>query len=320
MNKEKIIILFVLLIIPINVFAFEWPDFSIGTGGGGLIGYTFTRYTLKAGDAKSTQDMDRFNLGAFVFADFTYAELSLSYKFMRNSYREKMVIEGGDPVLTTGTGQEMSLGISLLAKYPFKINNKFTWFPLLGFEYEIALQQLRKPNDGLYEGYVVDRTDGRLMEDWDKDGNPYPLSAWNSWNIILGAGTDYYLTQNLFLRGEFLFGFRLPTGYELGALDMIKGTLGSAKLGGINGSPTIKIAIGYRFNIPSRKQRAKSSEQQTVSSEEVTTEYVEEIEEEELVEEVIEFEEEETETTEQEVEIEETEDIEEIEEASNYTN
>jgi hypothetical protein len=137
------------------------------------------------------------------------------------------------------------LGISLLGKYPFSLNEKWSVFPLLGAEFLIALVERRQP-DG---DRVYDRTDGSLPSDMGKDENPYPLSAWNSLLIKIGAGADYTLTQSLFLRGEFLYNIRLQTGYETGAVEMVKAVLKvpSPKLSGLTSGPSIRIALGYRL-------------------------------------------------------------------------
>jgi hypothetical protein len=83
----------------------------------------------------------------------------------------------------------------------------------------------------------------------DKDGDPYPLSAWNSLLIKIGAGADYTLTRSLFLRGEFFYNIRLQTGYETGAVEMAKTMLKvpSPNLSGLTSGPSIRIALGYRL-------------------------------------------------------------------------
>jgi hypothetical protein len=47
-----------LVLLPKNAVA---VDFSLSAGGGGLLGYTFTRYTLEGGNVTSTQSMDRLD-------------------------------------------------------------------------------------------------------------------------------------------------------------------------------------------------------------------------------------------------------------------
>ena len=239
---KKSILAAVFIILSGGIFA---VDYSIG--GGGLAGYTFTRYTMKGGDALSVQNMDRLNFAGFLFFDATYGELSVLIQGGNNSYTEKMSSGTYEMPEGAGTGSETSLGISLLGKYPFGINERITWFPMFGVEYQIALMQRRKP-DGSSE-YNRSKGKGVSATDVDVDGNSYPLSAWNSLWIDVGAGLDYTIAGPLFLRTELLFGFRLPTGYEMGALEMAKKTLNvdKPKLAGLTGGPSLKIAVGYRL-------------------------------------------------------------------------
>jgi len=244
--KKIILSLFAILFfiaLPINIFA---VDFSFSVGGGGLVGYTFSRYTLGGTDIDSNQSMDRFNYGGFIFLDATYVEFCVMYQANNNSYKETMTYSGIPLSDSEGTGTEASIGFSLLGKYPFKINKKFTLFPMVGIEYQIALVQIRHPKGDLSD---YDRSEGKLPEDMDKNGDPYPLSAWNSFWIDIGAGLDFYLTDSLFLRGELLFGIRLPTDYEMGALETIKKLLNVSDptMAGLTGSPNFKLSIGYRF-------------------------------------------------------------------------
>lgn len=245
MKKYILLMLTALLFVclPNNIFA---ADFSVSGGVGGLLGYTFTRYTLEGENLYSTQSMDRLDYAGFLFFDATYAEFSVMIQGGKNSYKENMVNYDISLADTKGTGSETSLGFSLLGKYPFTINKKFTWFPAFGIEYQIALTQRRHPS----EDFVYDRSKGQLPEDRDKDDKPYPISAWNSFWIDVGAGFDFNITSKLFLRSELLFGFRLPTSYELGALERVKKppmNVKDPKLKGLTGGPELKIGIGYHF-------------------------------------------------------------------------
>jgi opacity protein-like surface antigen len=219
-------------------------DLSLSTGGGVLLGYTFTRYTLEGdtseGKVKSVQSMDRFDFGGFVFADTPYAEASVSLQSGSGPYRETM-----RDIDLQGMQYETALGLSLMGKYPFALNERWSLFPMAGVEYLIAFVERRQP-DG---GRVVDRTGGTLPSDTDKDGNAYPLSAWNALLIKIGAGADCTLNRFIFLRGELLYGFRLQTEYETGALEMAKDMLkiSSPQYYGLTSGPNLKIAVGYRF-------------------------------------------------------------------------
>jgi opacity protein-like surface antigen len=219
-------------------------DLSLSTGGGVLLGCTFTRYTLEGdastGKVKSVQSLDRFDFGGFVFADTPYAEASVSLQSGSGSYRETM-----GSVDFAGMQYETALGISLMGKYPFTLNERWSLFPMAGVEYLMAFVERRRP-DG---SRVVDRTAGALPSDMDKNGNAYPLSAWNALLIKIGAGADCSLTRSIFLRGELLYGFRLQTVYETGALEMAKKMLNisSPRYYGLTSGPNLKIAVGYRF-------------------------------------------------------------------------
>jgi len=223
-----------------NIFAL---DFS--AGGGALTGYTFSRYTLEADNAESKQTMDRFNYGGFLFFDAVFVQLSVMIIGGNSAYSENMTHDNSPLPGGEGRGSELNLGFSLMGKFPFSLNEKISVFPMLGAEYQIALIQRRQP-DG---DFVYDRAKGELAEDRDKNDDPYPLYAWNSWWINIGAGLDYFITDSFFLRGESIFGFRLPTKYEMGALEKLEYLMNitNPKLKGLTGSPIIKISAGYRF-------------------------------------------------------------------------
>jgi len=219
----------------------------LSAGGGGLLGYTFTRYTLEGGPALSTQSMDRLNYGGWLFFDATYGEVSILFQGGSNTYAETMDYGANSLSNGKGKGTETSMGFSLMGKYPFKVNDIITWFPLLGVEYQIAISQKREPEGA---EYVYDRAKGYLPEDRDKNGKPFPISAWNSWWIDVGAGLDYDIAGPFFIRGELIFGFRLMTDYETGALEALRNPpmeINNPKLTGLTGGPTLKISVGYYF-------------------------------------------------------------------------
>jgi hypothetical protein len=230
--------------------------FPLSAGAGSLLGYTFTRYTMEAkagsnGQMISVQTMDRFDYGGFLFFDATYAEFAVSIRGGQNAYRETMDTQYEDRPWTTvtddkGTGSEVMIGFSLLGKYPFRVTEKITWFPLVGVGYQIATLEQRTPQGDI----VHDRTAGELPADLDKDGNPFALWAWNCFTIDLGAGFDYQLRGRLFLRNELIFSFRLQTPYETGALEMTKEKFRASdvSVGGLTGGPALRTSVGYRLS------------------------------------------------------------------------
>lgn len=232
----------------------------LSAGAGALVGYTFTRYTMEAkgsldtaidGNIELNQTMDRFNYGGFLFFDATYGEFAVSIRGGQNAYREIMDqrLEGRSWTTVTddkGAGSEIMIGFSLLGKYPFRMSEKITWFPLIGIEYQMAILEQRTPQGDT----VHDRTAGELAADLDKDGNPYALWAWNCFTIDLGAGFDYQLKGHFFLRNELLFSFRLQTPYETGALEMTKKKFRASDVSvmGLTGGPTLRTSVGYRLS------------------------------------------------------------------------
>ena len=248
--RKQICMLFLFLAGTIFIFA---TDFSVSVGGGAYAGGLFTRYTLTAdgsfgGNAvnvEAIQEVNQFNFGAFIFLDATWAVLSVGIQYGLNNYMEDMVFDtaSGLGMLTSGRGSETMLVLGLLGKYPFRLNEQLTIFPMAGLEYQIALAQYREP-----EGRVrYNRTDG--IRESDVNGNPYKLSVWNSLFVDIGAGLDFGLSSSLILRTELLYGFRLRTPYELDALNKTKTAVNAPnlKLGGLTSGPTLRVSAGWRF-------------------------------------------------------------------------
>jgi opacity protein-like surface antigen len=235
--------------------ASQAADFSLSGGTGGFIGRLFTRYTLEAdgqisGDSVSVvsnQEVNESNFGGFLFFDATWVEFSLGIQGGFNTYAETTFAESSKQTEidenNTGTGSERMFVMALLGKYPFKLHEKFTLFPLAGIEYQITLLEYRKPAD-LYQ---YDRTDGVI--EFDINNNAYGLSAWNSLFIDIGAGLDYSLILPLYIRTEFIYAFRLQTRYEADALEKVKKLVSAPDphFGGLTSGPTLKVSVGYRL-------------------------------------------------------------------------
>ncbi|MDR2786040.1 MAG: hypothetical protein LBB83_09020 [Treponema sp.] len=108
--------------------------------------------------------------GGFAFLDATFAELSVGYAYGRTTIRTET---GGQ---TTKDSDTLSvLDVDLLGKYPINLG-RISLFPLFGVNYQHAFS----PDDE------------------------------NIWRIRFGGGMDYKFTEKLYLRGQALFGVRLP--------------------------------------------------------------------------------------------------------------
>ena len=97
---KKTVFVLIALLLSQHVYT---SDFSLSAGAGGLLGYTFTRYTLEGGSITSTQSMDRFNYAGFVFFDATYGIFSLAIQGGNNSYAENMIYDEAAFADQTGT-------------------------------------------------------------------------------------------------------------------------------------------------------------------------------------------------------------------------
>lgn len=243
---------FLVLLIAVGTITAFGGEFYLSAGAGCLSGAFFTRYTLSASGVvqaapikiEASQETNQVNYGFFAFIDATYALLSVFYQNGLYTYTETADISAfSNNILQSGKGRESVVGISLLGKYPFTINERLIVFPLLGMDYQISLIQKRTQPDG----FMYNRTDG--LREQDKDGNAYRLDDWNSLWVNIGGGLDYILTGNFFLRGELLYGFRLMTPYETKNLDLMKSQANDPKpkLGGLTSGPSLRLCAGYCF-------------------------------------------------------------------------
>jgi hypothetical protein len=108
--------------------------------------------------------------GGYAFIDATFAELSAGYSAGRTTV---MTETGGKK--TRDSNNFGVLDVSLLGKYPVALG-KVSLFPMFGASYHHVFS----PEDE------------------------------NIWRIQFGGGMDYKLTEKLYLRGQALFGVRLP--------------------------------------------------------------------------------------------------------------
>jgi hypothetical protein len=234
-----------------GVTAVFGSEFSFSVGTGGLLGGLFTRYTMDAdGMASGTRiqmsavdTMDQFNYGFFAFFDATYGVFSVLYQNGANTYSQTADIKGLFGTSSSGRGWESVLGFSLLGKYPFRLGDRLTVFPLLGMDYYVALYEKRAQPDG----YVYDRNDS--VREVHKNRETFRLSDWNSFWVNLGGGLDFALTQRFFIRANLLYGFRLMTSHETKNLERVKFETGDSdpNKGGLTSGPSLRLCAGYRF-------------------------------------------------------------------------
>jgi hypothetical protein len=131
--------------------------------------------------------------GGFAFLDAAFVELSVGFAYGRTTVRTE---SGGQ---TTKDSDALSvLDVDLLGKYPVNLG-RISLFPLFGVNYQRAFSP----------------------------GNE------NIWRLRFGGGMDYKFTEKLYLRGQALFGVRLPWEHDDG-LDLYA-------------DYRTRLAIGYTF-------------------------------------------------------------------------
>ena len=199
MNKKITFILTALMLLGIRGIPISAQDFSLSAGGGLTIGNSF--YSERSKTSSYSYKRNELGIGSFGFFDATYAELNVGYKF------EFMFGDGEGDYEEAIRG---SINIGLLGKYPFDMGY-FALYPLLGVQYMIVMS-------------------------YDDDFED--LSDFNALWIMAGGGGDYLFSDALFLRGQFLWGFKMNNerekSYSYASTYLTHG-------------PSIKIALGYRF-------------------------------------------------------------------------
>jgi len=193
--------------------------FANDFGGGAVASY---------GNNEVKVQMPNTGFGTYAFVDVEYLELSLGLFWARGEMSTK-ASSGGLTIMdeTMGTLSFSSVYLGLLGKYPIPITNFITVFPLFGMEYNLV-------------------TSGKMKE----DGVSYDLSDATDLSALwfkAGAGMDYSINGDIFLRITALYGVRLANKAEKDTVDGLAYQFGSGfdiktRLGhGL----TIKAAIGF---------------------------------------------------------------------------
>jgi len=226
------------------------PEFGLSAGAGGILGGHFTRYRLQADGnnmaINANQNINQFEYGIFAFFDATFATIGIIFQGGASRFNEPARDGFGDPVSLpnlseSGQGWEAVLGFSILGRFPFRLSDRFTVFPLLGMDYHISLMQRRTDE----QGRVYSRDDGQEMY----LGGAFSLSDWNAFFVRIGGGVEFDLTERFFLRGDLLYGIRLMTSYERKNLEFMEALSDdpSPTLGGLSSGPSVRFSVGWRL-------------------------------------------------------------------------
>jgi hypothetical protein len=229
--SKKIFCFLVLLAAAAAVFA---ADFGISVGGGPLIGGNFTKSETDPANiyvAKMALNYETtaFVVGAFVFVDATYAELSAAYfaEIGKVTGITNIVSESQLATMPNGTFSQSDVDylshvfiVDLLGKYPFVLNDQFTVFPALGVGVKFPFA-------------------GNVNSDKEHDV---------TWGVVAkaGAGLDFSLTQALFLRCEALFAYQFASDLDAKIPQSSQVIDFKFKSVGYNLGPQVKIGVGYK--------------------------------------------------------------------------
>jgi hypothetical protein len=184
----------------------EAPRINFSAGVGGMIDLGFSTYKSDI----ETNNEHFTNFGFFLFGDATYAELDLGISFGSHPY----------PLFgSTATDKVIFIDGELLGKYPFKLGEKISLFPLLGIKYQLALSSKTT-------------LDGQEETNTASDYSNFWLKA--------GGGIDYNITNTLYLRGEIVFGYKFNNAEEKNLASAVSGSIASF-------GPSVKIAVGYNL-------------------------------------------------------------------------
>jgi hypothetical protein len=211
----------------------------------------FNDYTYGSEKVSITNTTDSVLLGFDFFADVTkYAEVDIGMVFNPVGRLSGPYAEGPAPGIRS-TGIDTYLNVGVLGKYPFKIGDKFTLFPLLGVDYQLFLTA----SDG--QGAFWGRND-EYKDKRDTEGEPNPeaiLGYFDNLWIKVGVGGDFALSDRLFLRQELLWGACIReellnklTYYndKVAAVPEAPGG-GGADLEGFAHGLSYKLAVGYKI-------------------------------------------------------------------------
>jgi hypothetical protein len=224
---KKMIAGFVFAILFISgAFAQEHGMLSVGIGGDFGFLFTSMNTNIPQPDKGYLEDELKnirvFRSGFTAFIDTTLFEIDIGMKFYNMTYKQY----GGNIYET-----DNYFNLGLFVKYPFTFTNKVTFFPLLGFDWQIFTRgkvlsggqsvEIRRPD--LEETNYVDR-----------------------FAINVGVGLDYYIIPTIFIRGQLVYGINLNTKLQKDLIAQIKDA--GYNLTVVQHSPSIRLLVGYNFN------------------------------------------------------------------------
>ena len=177
--------------------------------------YESSKWDLEDQSSEENMETRYGTFGGWAFVDATFLEISAglggSHGIQGLDYR------GGGTVLH----------LAAFAKYPFALKAMpCAYYPLLGVDSQLLLGAMTGSGKPFSEA---------ALEDAQKQYN----SIW----LKLGAGLDFDVTEKLYFRAQFFYGFKF---YNEAEQDFWESNKDSIQAYAFHG-PTIKLAFGYKL-------------------------------------------------------------------------
>jgi hypothetical protein len=207
---------------------FRRPKIEISAGAGAAMTFGFGGGVEWPGGERVA--MPYSAIGGYLFFDAVFAELAFGFATGSGQWTsENSESRDALPYMT-----RTYINIGVFGKYPL-IMRRATLFPLLGFDYEYVVSGGIKFAEGGDEA----KLDGG-------DGKPEASTLSNFW-FKLGAGVDFAVSRNIYLRGELIYGLRGANGFEQYCVDEKPEEVRSELKTKAGSGLSIKIGVGAKF-------------------------------------------------------------------------
>jgi len=218
MKKKIILALLMAALLAGGAFA----QFNMSAGLGGNFGMHMTSYSGEGDKPKPL-----VGGGFYAFYDATYAMAKVG--MFIGGKKMDMSFLGSDDSTVNMSYTYFSLG--LLGKYPIDLGS-FTLFPMVGFEYNLFMRGKMGSTTFTRAGINSDDPDDLISSLL-----ALFLGANDMFIIQAGAGADFNITDNIYLRPSLLWGIDL---YRSAFEKLAGGSIFKHKL-------DVGIAVGYKF-------------------------------------------------------------------------
>ncbi|MDR3159998.1 MAG: outer membrane beta-barrel protein [Spirochaetaceae bacterium] len=219
---KKLVLCFVCFM----ALAFQVQAADVSVGVAGDLGFIFTKVNTNLPEPDKSivtmlEDIDMTRWGISAFIDARYIEANAGFKFFVQSY-------SGYGTTLKETDTFFNLGLKV--KYPFKVNEKVTIFPLAGFDYAIFTKAEQEVNGQSATGKRDDLASSNEMD---------------RLSLNLGLGADFSVNKNIYVRGELNYAILFNTEQEKDLINLAEAA--GYDLSIFESGPVFKLGIGYKF-------------------------------------------------------------------------